>query len=130
MALTKPKPIKSRSGNIYMRKLKAGTKIYTGALVLLDGGFAVAGKTATGLIADGVARDMVDNTNGADGDVSVPVEHGMIWGFLGSGVTEADIGKDAYVIDDDTVAADNGGATRSQAGKIIDVAKGLVWVKL
>ena len=42
----------------------------------------------------------------------------------------ADIGADCFIVDDQTVAKTNGGATRSIAGKIRDVDADGVWVQI
>jgi hypothetical protein len=44
-------------------------------------------------------------------------------------ITRADIGKSAYVVDDQTVAKTSGSATRSIAGIIRDVDAQGVWVQ-
>lgn len=129
MALTQNKPTKSLIGDVFERPVKAGEKIFTGAISMLLAGHAVVGKTAVGLVSDGCAVEAADNTNGADGDVTVRVARHKAFGFEGDGVTVVDIGKTAYVVDDETVAADNGGGTRSALGKIVMVDD-LVWVQL
>ncbi|NRA85785.1 MAG: hypothetical protein HRU28_00025 [Rhizobiales bacterium] len=130
MALTRNKPAQTRSGNVYVRPVKAGVIIYTGALVALENGFAIPAKTALNLIADGRSDTLVNNSTGANGDKMVPVERNNVFGFEPSGVTAADIGKMSYMVDDETVAADDGAGTRSPAGKIIDFSDDLVWVQL
>ncbi|KAK0329991.1 hypothetical protein LTR94_034588, partial [Friedmanniomyces endolithicus] len=44
-------------------------------------------------------------------------------------ITRAEIGDPAYIVDDQTVAKTNGGATRSVAGTIRDVDAQGVWVE-
>ena len=43
-------------------------------------------------------------------------------------IARDDIGKDCYVVDDETVALTDGGATRSKAGKVRDVDSDGVWI--
>lgn len=129
MALSKNKNTKSLVGDVFERPVKAGEVIFTGSISMLDSGLAVNGKTAVGLMADGVAVTSADNTTGADGDLTVRVQRRKVFGFDGSGVTIADIGKTAFVVDDATVAADDDGGARSALGKIINVDD-LVWVQL
>jgi hypothetical protein len=114
--------------------VKAGAKIYAGALVALLGGYAKQGVTATGLIAVGVAEEDVDNTSGADGALSVRVRQGVFAMNNSSGgdaIAQANVGADCYIVDDNTVALTSGSSTRSRAGKVIRItASGLVDVQL
>ena len=45
-----------------------------------------------------------------------------------SSVQVPDIGKDCFIVDDQTVAKTNGANTRSRAGKVFDVDADGVWV--
>lgn len=123
-----------KAGNNFAYPVKGATKIYIGTLVCLLSGLAVNGRTATGLATVGIAEETVDNTNGADGAVSVKVRRGELWRFDNSAgadqITLADVGNDAYIVDDSTVAKTNGTGTRSVAGKIRDVDAQGVWVHL
>lgn len=108
--------------------LAAGVKILKGALVVLSGGYAEPGVTGLGLIAAGRAEETVDNTGGAAGALSVRVRKGTFaWnaGAAGDAITAANIGQQAWIIDDNTVGLTNGGgggaATRSVAGTIFDI---------
>lgn len=111
---------------------KATVKIFAGALVCLDAaGWAQPGAVAATLTAIGRAEHDVDNTAGANGDKNVRVRRGVMrFANSASGdlITRADIGKPAYVVDDQTVAKTSGGAARSVAGTIRDVDAQGVWV--
>lgn len=123
-----------RAGTNFAFPVKAATKIYAGTLVTLEAGLAVPGKTAVGLVAVGIAEETVDNLAGANGAVTVPVRRGDVWRFDNSAaadqITLADVGKDAYIVDDQTVAKTSATDTRSVAGTIRDVDAGGVWVAL
>jgi len=123
-----------RAGTNFAFPAKAGVRIFAGTQVVLDGGWAAPGRTATGLISVGIAEEPVDNTSGANGAVLVPVRRGEVWRFDNSAaadqITLADVGKDAYIVDDQTVAKTDGTATRSVAGKVRDVDAGGVWIAL
>lgn len=97
-------------------------------------GLAVNGRTATGLMTVGIAEETVDNTNGPDGAVSIKVRRGELWRFDNSAgadqITLADVGNDAYIVDDSTVAKTSATNTRSVAGKIRDVDAQGVWIYL
>lgn len=110
----------------------AGKRIFTGALVVNDGGFAGPGRTATNLKAVGVAEVSADNRTGANGAVSVTVRRGcyLFFNFATDAVTTAEIQGDCFIVDDQTVAKTDGTGTRSKAGVVVDVEAGGVWVRV
>ena len=131
-ALTQDRNTPMRQGQAYADPVAASTTIYAGGLVALDSnGYAVPGSTATGLTARGRAQERVDNSAGADGDEIVHVMPGIFrWVNDGTDtITRADIGASAYIVDDQTVAVNDGGSTRSPAGTIVDVDAQGVWVR-
>lgn len=133
MSMSGPRVPARREGNKSTPPMKGSTKIWNGALVVMDTGLAVPGKAATGLVTLGIATETVDNTNGGDGDVKVTVERGCFKFFNSTStdaIAAADIGKDCYVVDDQTVAKTNGTNTRSVAGKVVDVDSDGVWVQV
>jgi len=104
--------------------VKANTKIYQGALVCIDAGYAAPMRTATGLIALGRARATVDNTGGSAGALTIEVERGCFkWNNSSAGdqITQADVLKSVYGVDDQTVAKTDGTGTRSIAGRVMQV---------
>lgn len=118
--LTKKRNTEQRRGDQFVHKMLAGMTIFKGALTVLDGAFACAGKTATGLIAIGVAENSVRN-DGGDGAESIKTRTDGIWGFDNSPtdpITLADINYPCFIVDDHTVARTDGGTTRSEAGII------------
>ncbi len=134
-ALTAERDTKKRAGDRLSAPM-AAVKIFAGSLVCLSTatGFATKGATATTLVALGVARETVDNSAGAAGDQQVPIDREGWFKFANSAsgdlIARDDIGKDCYVVDDQTGALTDGGATRSKAGKIRDVdADGGVWIE-
>lgn len=134
MALTNDRLIKRRDGVQFNDPVAADAVIYTGGLLCLDAsGNAVPGGTATDLTARGVCEERADNTGGAAGDISAPSRAG-VFNFKNSAgadeITRANIGDDAYIVDDETVAATDGTSTRSVAGEIVDVDSNGVWVKI
>lgn len=109
----------------------AGAKIYAGAIVVANAtGFAAPGSTATTLTYLGRAEESVDNTNGANGAVTALVRrlNAFQWANDGS-VTQAHLGKTAYIVDDQTVAATDGTGTRSAAGRIVGVESDGIWIE-
>lgn len=109
---------------------KAGVIIFAGALAASDNGFAAPGRTAVGLVGLGRATATVDNSAGANGAKKASIEAGCFqYGNSATDpVTAASIGKQVFIVDDETVAATNGTNTRSVAGICFDVDDGGVWV--
>lgn len=111
----------------------AGVTIHKGALVMRRAdGHAVEGRAAAGLVGIGVA---VANTRNADGDgaVTVTYQAGTARFEMATGadaITIAQIGDLCWAIDDQTVAATDGGGSRSPAGIVADVDDLGVWVRL
>lgn len=110
--------------------VKAAAVCFRGAIAVLDAGYLAPGRTATGLICAGVFEDDVTNT-GASGSKLARIRTGA-FEFENSsagdliGVTE--IGKDVFIVDDQTVAKTDGAGTRSRAGKVIKIENGKVQV--
>jgi len=132
VALTTDRNTPEQRGDVESHPIKTNTTIFAGALVCLDAsGWAVPGSTATTLTAIGRAEENVVNA-GANGAKSVRVRRGRFrWNnsAAGDAITRADIGKTAYVVDDQTVAKTTGTGTRSAAGIIRDVDAQGVWVE-
>lgn len=118
----------------FVDPVKAATKIFAGTIVCLDAaGNAQPGATAVGLIVRGRARELADNSAGIAGAVSVESEPGTFRfanSAAGDLIARAEIGDDCYIVDDQTVAKTSGGATRTIAGKIMDVDAGGVFVRI
>jgi hypothetical protein len=129
-ALIQERNTPERSGQVVCDPVAAGVKIYAGALVVLDAsGNAKPAITATGLKGRGRAKETVDNSTGAAGDVFVTVERG-VFAFANDGnVTRTHIGGSAYAVDDQTVAPTDGTGTRSAVGIIRDLTAEGVWVQ-
>jgi hypothetical protein len=110
----------------------AGAKIYGGGMVVANAtGYAAPGSTATTLTYLGRAEEQVDNADGNDGDKTVLVRRGKAFKFENSDadpVTQASLGQPCYIVDDETVAATNGGSTRSAAGTVVGIDDDGVWV--
>lgn len=111
----------------------AGVKCYAGGLAVADAnGYAAPGTTATTLTYLGRFAETVDNTAGANGAKTVRIDRKEAYKFAnaaGDLVTQAELGKTCYVVDDQTVAKTNGGNTRSAAGKVVGVDADGVWVE-
>ena len=114
--------------------MAASAKIYAGSLVAANAsGYAAPGSTATTLTALGRAEEQKDNSAGANGDKSVLVRRKKAFKFANYGsdlVTQAELGKTCYIVDDQTVAKTDGTSTRSAAGKVVGVDSDGVWVEI
>lgn len=130
-ALAHDRNTPSKEGRLDAHPVAASTRIYAGSLVMLDAaGNAAGATTAVGLKPAGRAEEHVDNTDGAAGDRTALVRRGeFLWANDGS-VTRANIGAAAYAVDDQTVAASDGGGTRSACGTIRNVSDHGVWVEI
>jgi hypothetical protein len=133
MALSGPRDTKALGDN-KARDLPVTTNLYVkqGGLVVMYGGYARPGRTATTDYCVGVAQADADNTGGADGAISVRVERGIFRfknSTSGDAITRSDIGATCYIVDDEQVAKTNGTNTRSAAGKVWDVDALGVWVE-
>lgn len=112
----------------YVRPLAATQVVYQGAIIVQESGadYVSVGATATGQIVLGVASAPVNSTGKADGDLLVPIETGTFGFFDNSAaadeITAEHIRRACYLVNDNTVAATDGGATRSRAGTVFDVA--------
>lgn len=131
-------PMYSNRGSFPMG---TGAVLFVGALVALNAaGFLVRAATATtlkvaGILGDQpfqVPSDRISNL-GADGAKSAEVQMGVTALLNNSDtdpITQDDVMNDAWIVDDETVAATSGGSTRSKAGRIIEVTDQGVWVAL
>lgn len=137
-ALTGPRPQTARLGDsavppLWKLPVKAATKIWAGSLVVIDAGYAAPGRTATGLIAAGIAQETVDNSAGAAGDKVIAVRRGVFkLGNSASGdlIAQADVGKAYYIVDDQTVAKTDATGARSLGGMVYQVESDGVFVEV
>jgi hypothetical protein len=110
----------------------SSTQFYKGGILVLDqaDGLLKKGVTGTGLIALGVSLERY--LTGAGNTRKIRVKNGIHGPFANSAAADAiatdDIGKDCFIVDDQTVALTNGSSTRSRAGKVAEVDSDGVWV--
>jgi hypothetical protein len=133
-ALTADRPTPKRTGKHLSLPVAAAIRIYAGALVCVNtSNVAVNGTVSTTLKAAGVAKEQVDNTNGAAGDLRIEVERGVFQfanSTSGDLIVLQDIGSTCFIVDNQTVAKTNGTGTRSAAGIVRDVDASGVWVEI
>jgi hypothetical protein len=132
-ALTADRETKMKDGELVSVPVAASTKVFGGGMVCANAtGYATPGATATTLTYLGRAEEQVDNSSGAAGALSVLVRRkkAFKWANLAADlVTQAELGKTCYVVDDQTVAKTNGTSTRSAAGVVIGIDSDGVWVE-
>ena len=133
MALNQDRNTPYNDGEILAMPVAAGVKIFSGALVVANAsGYVAPGTTATGLTYLGRADQHIDNSAGGDGDKSVLVRRGKAFRFAndsGDQVDQSSLGKVAYIVDDETVAATDGTSTRSPAGTVVGIDAAGVWIE-
>lgn len=105
--------------------LAAAAHVYQGSLVAINqAGNLVPASADASLHVVGVAEEEQDNTDGAAGDLSLAPRRGAFY-FTNSGttdaITDADIGRVCYVVDDTTVARTSNGGARPIAGVVAGV---------
>jgi hypothetical protein len=132
MALTEDRSIQARhTGRLVPLQVAAGAVIHLGAIVAVDAaGWAVPAAAIAGQAVAGVAQERVDNTHGGNGARTVCVQKG-VFGLANSAsnpLTQAHVGRTAYVEDDGTVA--NASAANQVVAGVVDELgdHGLVYV--
>lgn len=111
--------------------LGAAQAIFGGAMLMRNAaGDLIEGATAIGAFGVGVAQErLVSTTAGVTVIRYRPGVHRFANSSAGDLVTKANIGAACYIVDDQTVAATNGTATRSPAGTVDGVDANGVWVR-
>ena len=142
-ALTSDRSIPARDGRQLPQPVAAGAVIHAGGLVALNTtGYAHGGAFAATDTVIGRAEQAMDNTGGADGAKSLNVGRHQVYRYdiaTGDPVTQADVGKTVFALDDINIArtdGSNAGATppvaasRPAAGKLVLVDADGAWVDI
>lgn len=117
--ITAPRHDERQTGDIVAVKL-AAVKVYAGGLLTFNtAGFADVADASEPVA--GVAIESVDNSGGSAGDKTVRVHRNGVFSFAGTGFTQADVGKEVFISDDQTVVVGGSGAGRIPAGRIVVV---------
>lgn len=136
MALTAPKLNCAEIAAVDFYEPLAAQKVYAGGIACISTatGYALKGATAATLVARGVFQETVDNSAGAAGDLSAKIRAGVFGPFANSAgadeIARDDIGKDCYIVDDETVALTSNSSARSKAGRIVNLTADGVYVAL
>jgi len=104
-ALSEDKPIERADGVELGFPVYASVKIYGGALACVNAaGYALPGADTAGLIFEGVAVEQKDNTSGDSGDLDVVLRRrGLFKMLVGSAISQANVGGNVFISDDQTV---------------------------
>lgn len=105
--------------------LAASTHVYQGSLVAVNqSGYLVPASADASLHVVGVAEEEVDNSSGAAGALTCAPRKGVFYlsnSATTDAVSDVDIGRPCYVVDDNTVARTSNGGARPAAGIVAGV---------
>lgn len=103
-ALLADKQIELQDGVEKDFPVAASQKIFGGALVAVNAaGYALEGSDTAGLIFQGVAMNQADNSSGANGAISVVVRRRGLVKCVIAAITQANVGDNVFLVDDQTV---------------------------
>ena len=124
-ALTQDRPTPEREGRLVSDPLAANAVVFAGALYVLDA--AGNATPATAAAANPVRAVATARASQPHGDQRVDGALGVFrFDNDGNAITRADIGGDAFVVDDQTVAKTG----TAKAGVVVDVDEAGVWVRI
>jgi hypothetical protein len=119
-ALSENYDAERKDGILVSYLLAAGACVYKGAMVALNAsGYAAPAADQAGLIFAGFAYEKADNSAGADGDVAVRVWKDGSFRVALAAASLGDLGHEAYVADDNTVALSS--TNSISAGTIVEI---------
>lgn len=102
--LTADRKSERKQGSIFALPVAAGAHIYSGAMVSADSsGYLQPATDAAGQVFVGVSKKESDNSSGANGGITGEGYLRGVFQMNISGATQADLVKEAYVVDDNTV---------------------------
>ena len=107
-ALTNNRYTKHRDGLVTAHPVAVGANIFKGSIICANQyGYAVPGADEEGYVVIGVALEGADNSQGADGHISVRVQTLGVFSFgTSSVVPQAHLGAFLCVVDDQTLAVE------------------------
>ncbi len=132
MQLANERDTIERNGSGRVGRAAADVLIFKGALTVIDAqGHVHPGHAAANLKGYGRAEATIDNRGGPAGEKLVPVKRGVFRydNSADDPIARADIGGNAYAVDDATVAKTNCGGTRSAVDVIFEVDDDGVWIE-
>jgi len=104
-ALSADKALQYTEGVELSFPVVAADIIYAGSLVCVNAaGYALPGSDTAGLIFQGIAVEQVDNSLGDAGDKTVVLRRrGLIKMTLGTAISQANVGDNVFLVDDESV---------------------------
>ena len=103
-AASSDRATREKSHTIISLPVLTAIVLYAGTMVCTNSaGYAVDGADTAGYKFAGIAQAGVDNSDGASGDLEVELRRDGAWLFAASGLTQADVGKRVYLVDNQTV---------------------------
>ncbi|MBN2060708.1 MAG: hypothetical protein JW882_09870 [Deltaproteobacteria bacterium] len=104
-ALSADKQIELKDGVEIPVPVDDGDLIYGGALVSVNAdGYLVDGADESGQIFMGVATEQKDNSSGSDGDLDCVIRRrGLVKCIMGTAISQANVGDNVFLVDDQTV---------------------------
>lgn len=112
----------------------ANIKLFAGTMVVADASNFANKTTANNLRVVGVTPVDVDNSTGAAGALTAELDVGVYGPFANSAagdlIERKDIGGNAWMVDDQTVAKTSGSSTRALAGLVHSVDADGVYVRI
>ncbi len=131
-ALTADRNTRRKEDEHAAYKVKGGANIRGGGMVAVDANdLAQPAADSAGLKFVGIARQAVDNTAGADGDVMVPVWRTNVFGLATGSDLTGHIGELAYALDDQTVDLTGNTQHQVKVGAISEVDDaGNAWIDI
>jgi hypothetical protein len=104
-ALAKDRDTRKKPGQLGEGPIAQAEKLFGGAAICVNAaGYLVAGEDAAGLIFAGISIGRFDNTLGSNGDLAgVFDREGLHLMILGNAITQANVGDQVYLVDDQTV---------------------------
>ncbi len=103
-ALAADKKLEYKEGVEVPVPVKTATEIFAGSFLCVDAtGWGVPGADTAGLIFQGVSRTYVPSTSGNGAATAIARRRGLIKTTLGTAITQANVGDNVFLVDDQTV---------------------------
>ena len=120
-ALTDNKEVAEKHRRLIENPVAASVVIFKGAIVMSNAsGFLAPAAALLDAKMAGMAYEKADNSNGSAGDINCKLLREGLFELSGSGFTQADVGKEVYASDDQTVSTTQG-TNEVAVGKIAQV---------
>ncbi|MCK9195446.1 MAG: hypothetical protein M0P16_00515 [Syntrophales bacterium] len=103
-ALTQDKKLEYKEGVEVPVPIKTLTEIFAGSFLCVDAtGWGVPGDDAAGLIFQGISRTYVPSTSGNGSATAIARRRGLVKATLATAITQANVGDNVFLVDDQTV---------------------------